>query len=344
MLVTSLTYSVKTKYDYYTICQMKINSILSLIVFLTLYLISLVIPSQPVQAQIPVNMTCSANISIVQPGGTFDLTVSFSDGNPHSFQLEFSEIADGPVINPTINPYTITIIAPSAPFQSVRARALEGDHSGCTINVTNTTEPTSNDCVFRTSPNDLMDLDNPDGNLHIIVTVASGPTAHYKVTIKNNDNEIVEEENSLDSPPFTINIAAPDIIGVYKLDVTGVRQDNGEDIDCNTNDGLLFKILNIRSGDTPGSGFEGGDETGELDSRVKNLVNNILSFAIGIAGGVAFLLLIYGGFKFMFSFGNPENIQQGREIITSAIIGLLVVVFSVFLLRLIGISILGLPI
>ena len=65
---------------------------------------------------------------------------------------------------------------------------------------------------------------------------------------------------------------------------------------------------------------------------------------IGIAGGVAFLLLIYGGFKFIFSVGNPESIQQGREIITAAIIGLIVVVFSAFLLRLIGISILGLPI
>ena len=93
-----------------------------------------------------------------------------------------------------------------------------------------------------------------------------------------------------------------------------------------------------------GEGFPGADDTGLLSGRVQKVVNSLITFGIGIAGGVAFLLLIYGGFKFMFSFGNPENIQQGREIITSAIIGLLVVVFSVFLLRLIGISILGLPI
>lgn len=88
----------------------------------------------------------------------------------------------------------------------------------------------------------------------------------------------------------------------------------------------------------------GTDLTGDLSDRTKTIVNLAVNFGIGIAGGVAFLMLIYGGFKFIFSLGNPENIQQGREFITSAIIGLLVIVFSVFLLRLIGISILGLPI
>ncbi|MCH8821222.1 hypothetical protein IID23_01740 [Patescibacteria group bacterium] len=96
---------------------------------------------------------------------------------------------------------------------------------------------------------------------------------------------------------------------------------------------LIFRVL-------PG----GQDLTGELSENTRRIVNFLVNFGIGIAGGLAFLLLIYGGFKFIFSMGNPENVQQGREIITAAIIGLLVVVFSVFLLRLIGISILGLPI
>ncbi len=85
------------------------------------------------------------------------------------------------------------------------------------------------------------------------------------------------------------------------------------------------------------------DRGKELSGDTRKFVNTLVSFGIGIAGGVAFLLLIYGGFKFIFSLGNPEAVQQGREIITAALIGLIVVVFSVFLLRLVGISILGLP-
>jgi len=73
------------------------------------------------------------------------------------------------------------------------------------------------------------------------------------------------------------------------------------------------------------------------------LVSTILSIAVGAAGGVAFLLLAYGGFRLVTSQGDPKALQDARTIITSALSGLLFIVFSVFILRLIGITILGLP-
>ena len=82
---------------------------------------------------------------------------------------------------------------------------------------------------------------------------------------------------------------------------------------------------------------------GTVETDPKALVNAILRIALGVAGGVAFLMIVYGGFKLAFSKGDPEAVQEGREKITSAIIGLLIIIFSVFLLRLIGIDILGLP-
>lgn len=83
---------------------------------------------------------------------------------------------------------------------------------------------------------------------------------------------------------------------------------------------------------------------GPINGDPAQLVNDVLRIAIGAAGGVAFLLIIYGGFKLAFSSGDPKAIQDAREVITSAIVGLVIVVMSVFLLRLIGIDILGLPI
>lgn len=68
-----------------------------------------------------------------------------------------------------------------------------------------------------------------------------------------------------------------------------------------------------------------------------------LRWAIGIGGGIAFLLIIFGGFQIITSAGNPERIKAGKEQLTSAIFGLLFLVFSVFLLRLIGVDILRLP-
>ncbi|OGV89602.1 hypothetical protein A2Z41_02640 [Microgenomates group bacterium RBG_19FT_COMBO_39_10] len=70
-------------------------------------------------------------------------------------------------------------------------------------------------------------------------------------------------------------------------------------------------------------------------------VTRILTFAIGIGGGIATLLIIFGGLQVLTSGGNPEKVQSGKELITSAISGLLLIVFAVFILRIIGVEILG---
>lgn len=69
----------------------------------------------------------------------------------------------------------------------------------------------------------------------------------------------------------------------------------------------------------------------------------LLKFALGIGGGIAFLLMIYGVFRIITSTGNPDSLKAGKETITSAVIGLLMIVFSIFLLQLIGVEILKIP-
>ncbi len=68
-----------------------------------------------------------------------------------------------------------------------------------------------------------------------------------------------------------------------------------------------------------------------------------VSWAIGIAGGIAFLLLVFAGFQIMTSTGNPDRLKAAKELMTSAIMGLLMLIFSVFILRVIGVDILGIP-
>jgi len=75
--------------------------------------------------------------------------------------------------------------------------------------------------------------------------------------------------------------------------------------------------------------------------NTNEFIGFILRWAIGIGGGIAFLLIIFAGFQIMTSAGNPERLQAGRELLTSAIAGLILLIFSVFLLRIIGVNILG---
>jgi hypothetical protein len=69
----------------------------------------------------------------------------------------------------------------------------------------------------------------------------------------------------------------------------------------------------------------------------------VLRWALGIAGGVAFILIIYAGFLYMSSGGDKQKVGAGKELLTAAISGLLLIIFSVFILDLFGIRILRIP-
>lgn len=69
----------------------------------------------------------------------------------------------------------------------------------------------------------------------------------------------------------------------------------------------------------------------------------LLNRAISIGAGIAFLIMIWGGFQVMTSSGDPEKLQEGKNILVSAGAGLLFIIFSTFILELIGINILKIP-
>ncbi len=75
-------------------------------------------------------------------------------------------------------------------------------------------------------------------------------------------------------------------------------------------------------------------------SGAGTFVNYLIKLSISIAGGIAFLLIILGGFQIILSGGSPEKVKAGKEMITSAIAGLFLIIFAVFILKLIGVDIL----
>lgn len=81
---------------------------------------------------------------------------------------------------------------------------------------------------------------------------------------------------------------------------------------------------------------------GCLPTSPQAFVNIAIPWAIGLGSGVAFLLGLYGVLMIVISAGNPEKMQAGKEMITSAIAGLLLIVFAVMILKIIGVDILRL--
>lgn len=76
-----------------------------------------------------------------------------------------------------------------------------------------------------------------------------------------------------------------------------------------------------------------------VDDNGTSLMGTLLGWAIGVGGGIAFLLIVYAGFMIMTSSGNPERLKAGQELLTSAISGLVLLIFSIFVLNLIGVEI-----
>ncbi len=72
-------------------------------------------------------------------------------------------------------------------------------------------------------------------------------------------------------------------------------------------------------------------------------VQSVFGLLLSISGGVALLLIIYSGYQMMMSHGKPETIQAARDRLTSAIVGLLFIIFSLVILQAIGVNILHLP-
>lgn len=82
---------------------------------------------------------------------------------------------------------------------------------------------------------------------------------------------------------------------------------------------------------------------GCIDNSAQGIVGKLIGTGIGIAGGIALLMIIASGFELTISQGEPKRVSDAKERLTSAIIGLLFIIFSVTILQFIGVTILQIP-
>lgn len=70
---------------------------------------------------------------------------------------------------------------------------------------------------------------------------------------------------------------------------------------------------------------------------------SVLGWGIGLAGGLSLMCIMYAAFMMQTSRGNAEVIKKAQQLMTSCITGLMLTIFSVFILRIIGVTILKIP-
>jgi hypothetical protein len=82
---------------------------------------------------------------------------------------------------------------------------------------------------------------------------------------------------------------------------------------------------------------------GNISTEPQAFVKTVFSIVLGLAGGIALILIIFSGYRFMTSGGNPEAVKGATEQLVSAIVGLLFIILSFVILQVIGVDILRIP-
>ncbi|HBC72424.1 MAG: hypothetical protein UX91_C0001G0128 [Candidatus Amesbacteria bacterium GW2011_GWB1_47_19] len=77
-------------------------------------------------------------------------------------------------------------------------------------------------------------------------------------------------------------------------------------------------------------------------SNPKLLIDQIIRWAVGVGGGIAFIFIVYAGFLMATAAGDPKRIKAGQEIIVNVLGALALIVMAVVILNFIGVQILGL--
>ncbi len=71
-----------------------------------------------------------------------------------------------------------------------------------------------------------------------------------------------------------------------------------------------------------------GSTFGLGTADLKSTVIKIIQWILGLLGLIAVIFMLYGGFMWMTAGGNEERVSTAKKIITSALIGLVVVLLA----------------
>ncbi len=96
---------------------------------------------------------------------------------------------------------------------------------------------------------------------------------------------------------------------------------------------LIFTFSTLNFADAAGLVPCGGSTEPACSwCSLMQLFKNIIDFMLYLIFPLAAVMIVVGGFNIMTAAGSPAKISKGREIITAAVVGLLIALFSYFII------------
>lgn len=82
--------------------------------------------------------------------------------------------------------------------------------------------------------------------------------------------------------------------------------------------------------------LDGSNIIGKKIETLGDLINLLLPFIMTLAGIVLFLVLVWGGIDVMTAQGSADKMKSGRAKVTAAVIGIVLLILSYFVTKLIA--------
>lgn len=332
---------------------------------LTLIILSTITLSNPNPIQAATTCTATASKTVVAPGETFEVTVDFSDNNPHNFNY-FLKGTKGSLGKPeisgnikgTTDPFTFTITAPDQFFSGVRISEPINliETIECFAQIKSSLAPPPSPCQYDFDPKSV------DGGAAITITVTNTLKDYQYKAIIRTISAGIKSSNTLtsqqDGQSLTLNATAPDNKGTYEVTITASKG-SGAFIqptqDCFPQNSKTLNVISDKKDGGLGSGKNPCDipdpnnpgkflcptAFGNIPTTPEGFVGQVLKIGIGLAGGLALILMVIGSIRVLTSSGDQQRLSAGRDMIVAAVVGLLFLIFSVLILRFIGINLLG---
>lgn len=86
-----------------------------------------------------------------------------------------------------------------------------------------------------------------------------------------------------------------------------------------------------------------GTGIGDINTDGAGILYSVFVLILSMSGGILVIIIMYAGYLLMTSRGNPEQIQKARDLLTSAIVGFLFIIFSYVVLGVVTDDLLNLP-
>ena len=98
---------------------------------------------------------------------------------------------------------------------------------------------------------------------------------------------------------------------------------------------MILPVVTLAELPQPPCGVITGVRCGP-EQGVNDIIITVLNIIIGVAFVIAVLFLVIGGFRYITAQGNEESAEKGRKTIVNALIGIVVIILSFAIVRIVS--------